>query len=119
MKPHLTLFIGLLMPLATVAAPPVPATVGSVHQVAEDQLQVASSNAAAPTVGTALAIQAGHVPYKGSGATTYRTIGHARVIAAEASCVTAELADGHARRHDRAIVVHTIAFRHGDCRCPC
>ena len=118
MNLRLTLLISLLIPLSTFAAPPMRPILGSVHQIEGDQLQVCFKNAA-PAVGTALASQAGYVPYKSSGATVYRTIGHARVIAVETSCATAELTDGHAKRYDHVIVVSAIAAKQGDCPCPC
>jgi hypothetical protein len=119
MKPHLTLLAGLLIPLASVAAPATRPTVGAVHQVEGNQLQVCFRYDAPPAIGTTLAIQTGYVPYKSSGATVYRTIGHARVTAVESSCATAELADGHAKRHDRVVAVDVVATAQGDCHCPC
>ena len=74
----------------------------------------------APDVGTSLAIQRGFVPYKSSGATLYKTIGHARVTVTEDSCVTAELVDGAAKRYDRVITTdRTAATQEGDRNCPC
>ena len=86
MKLHLTsLAISLLLPIAAAAAPRERAPVGSVHQIADHQLQVCFKHTPAPDVGTSLAIQRGFVPYKSSGATLYKTIGHARVTVTEDS----------------------------------
>lgn len=121
MKLHLTsLAISLLLPIAAAAAPRERAPVGSVHQIADHQLQVCFKHTPAPDVGTSLAIQRGFVPYKSSGATLYKTIGHARVTATEDSCVTAELVDGAAKRYDRVITTdRTAARQEGDRNCPC
>ncbi|HEV8693503.1 MAG TPA: hypothetical protein VGQ93_04840 [Lysobacter sp.] len=121
MKFRLTsLTIGLLLPVAAAAATRDRIPVGSVHQISDHQLQVCFKHTPRPDVGTSLAIQRGFVPYKSSGATLYQTIGHARTTAAEASCVTAELVDGVAKRYDRVITTDTTAAaQKGDCRCPC
>ncbi|MUV13384.1 hypothetical protein [Noviluteimonas gilva] len=121
MKLHLTsLAISLLLPIAAAAAPRERAPVGSVHQVGDHQLQVCFKHTPRPDVGMSLAIQRGSIPFKSSGATLFKTIGHARVTATEASCVTAELVDGVAKRYDRVIMTDaTAATEKGDCRCPC
>lgn len=121
MKLHLTsLAIILLLPVAAAATPRDRAPVGSVHQISDHQLQVCFKHTSRPDVGTSLAIQRGFISYKSSGATLYRTIGHARVTAAEDSCVTAELVDGAAKRYDRVITTDaTAATQKDDCDCPC
>ena len=106
MKLHLTsLAISLLLPIAVAAAPHERAQVGSVHQIGDQKLQVCFEHTPLPDVGASLAIQRGSTPIKGGGAPLFKTIGHARVIATEDSCVTAELVDGVARRYDRAIAM--------------
>lgn len=119
MKLHLTLLAGLLIPLTSVAAPATRPTVGAVRQVEGNQLQVCFKHDAPPAVGTTLVIQTGYVPYKSSGATVHRTIGHARVTAVEPSCAIAELADGRAKPYDRAVTVDAVAATQGECHCPC
>lgn len=119
MKLHLTLLASLLIPLTTVAAPPMRPSVGSVHQIEGNQLQVCFKYASPPAVGTPLAIQTGHVPYKSSGATVYRTVGHARVTVVEASCATAQLTEGRAKRYDRSVTVDAVAATQDNCQCPC
>lgn len=121
MKLHLTsLAISLLLPITAAAAPRERAPVGSVHQISDHQLQVCFKHAPRPEIGTSLTIQRGFVPYKSSGATLYKVIGHARVTAAEDSCVTAELMDGTAKRYDRVITTNATAATQKDGRnCPC
>lgn len=119
MKLHLTLLaISLLLPIAAAAALRERTPVGSVHQITDHQLQVCFKHTVRPEVGTSLAIQRGFVPYKSSGATLYKIIGHARVTAAEESCVAAELVDGIAKRYDRVITTDkTAAAPKGNCPC--
>lgn len=106
MKLHLTsLAVGLLLPITAAASQRERTEVGSVHRIDAQQLRVCFKHSLRPDVGDSLAIQRGLIPYKGSGATMYRTIGHAHVTAAEDSCVTATLVDGAAKRHDRAVTV--------------
>ena len=106
MKLHLTsLAVGLLLPITAAASQRERIEVGSVHRIDSKQLQVCFKHTPRPGVGASLAIQRGYIPYKGSGATMYRTIGHARVAVVEDSCVTAALVDGAAKRYDRAVTV--------------
>lgn len=75
---------------------------GSVAQAQGNQLRVCFNKDAAPAVGTLLEVRRGFVPYKGTGAMAYSTVGHARVVAAEeTACVTAEVVSGRAKRFDR------------------
>lgn len=105
MKLHFTwlaISLSLLVSFAATAAGRERPLVGSVHQIDGHRLLVCFKKATPPDVGTALDIQRGFVPYKSSGATLYRTVGHARVTAAaQPSCVNAELLDGDANRWDR------------------
>lgn len=107
MKSLVTLSVALFAILASFAASASPrdrALIGSVSRIDGDQLLVCFRKTSPPEVGVSLDIRRGSIPYKSSGATVYRTIGHARVtaVADDKQCVNAELKDGRPYRFDRA-----------------